>query len=99
MEGNAMNQPWLISSQDMQIGGDEAWCHVPKDWTGPCAVVVSSGFGGEECHVFPSLKEAANAARMAIIPDIGGYSDVRVIDATQAPVGAATHETAVDWLL
>jgi len=91
-------KPWLLSQQDMRIGGDEAWSYVPDCWPHPCAVVVSSGFSGEEWHVFPSFEEAAIAARMAIVPYIGGYSDVRVVDAAKVPADAAVHEAATDWL-
>jgi hypothetical protein len=91
--------PWLLSQLDMRIGGDEAWSYVPDGWPHACAVIVTSGFSGEQWHVFPSFEEAAIAARMAIVPDIGGYSDVRVVDAAQAPADAEIHESAIQWLL
>jgi hypothetical protein len=90
--------PWLLSQQDMRIGGDKAWSYVPDGWPHPCAVIVS-GRRGEEWHVFPSFSAAASAARMALIPYIGGYSDVRVVDAAQAPADAERHDSAMGWLL
>ena len=68
-----------------------------EEHTGPCALLY---IGGSDASwaVFETGKEGARAAAMALNPELGGYNDVALYDASVAPVGTSCFETAWDWI-
>jgi len=80
-----------------ELGGEYATSRVPEGHTGTCALFYRGRFG-QHCAIFPSYRQAAAAARMAIDPTIGGYGDVRIDLGVKAPPEAELFVTASDWL-
>lgn len=90
-----MNEPRVIAELPDEIGGDQAYSELNEDYTGP-AKLVYEGHSGDLCAVFPSQEEANAAACMALKPDIGGYTGIRVV--LPGELEHITHQTAVDWM-
>lgn len=91
-------KPWVAYTAPMEIGGDEAVSYVTPDHEGNCAIVYETRSGEKEWCVFPSFQEASMAAGFAARPDIGGYGNVEIRSATEAPPNANIYDCAVDWM-
>lgn len=80
-----------------ELGGEYAVSRIPESRAGTCAVFYRGSFR-RYCAVFPTYRQAAVAARMAIDPTIGGYSDVVIEAGIAAPLNAEFYLSASDWL-
>jgi len=85
----------VIAENPMWIGGDEAYSHLPEDYKGP-AKLTYEGHKGVEFAIFPDQDIANVAANLAIKPDLGGYTNVKVVMPEEGE--EITHRSAQDWL-
>jgi len=85
----------LIAELPLVLGGEEVYSYLPVNYSGVTKMLFH-GKTDSDSAIFPNQGEAIQAACAALIPDIGGYTDIRLVMPEEGD--QITHATADDWI-
>ena len=85
----------VIAELALSFGGDEVFSYLPVDYNGMTKMLFD-GNKGYAFAIFPNHDQARQAACVALIPHVGGYSNISLVEPDESE--QVTHENADDWI-